>query len=216
MIPNVEPFAAEGVRGFVHRPDAPSDRALVLTHGAGGNCAAPLLVAVASAFCAAGFLVLRCDLPFRQRRPTGPPSPSGAAADREGLRLAVEAVRALGPARIILGGQSYGGRQATMLAAEQPDLAAVLLLTSYPLHPPGKPDRRRTEHFPQLRVPCVFVQGTVDPFSSPAELREAVALIPAPTEIITIDGAGHDLKRGRFDLSPVVGAITRLRGSPSI
>jgi uncharacterized protein len=213
---SVEPFTADGVRGFVHRPDSPSDRALVLTHGAGGNCAAPLLVAVASAFCAAGFLVLRCDLPFRQRRPSGPPSPSGAPADREGLRLAVEAVRGLAARRIVMGGQSYGGRQAAMLAADQPDLAEALLLTSYPLHPPGKPDRLRTEHFPRLRVPSVFVQGTADPFGSPAELRDAVALVPATTEIITVDGAGHDLKRGRFDLTPVVAAILRRLGSTSI
>jgi hypothetical protein len=203
---SVEPFAAEGVRGFLHRADGAADRGLVLTHGAGGNCTAPLLVAVATAFCAAGFDVLRCDLPFRQRRPTGPPSPSSAAADREGLRLAVAALRGLGPRRIVMGGQSYGGRQATMLAADTPDLAEALLLTSYPLHPPGKPERLRTEHFPRLRVPCVFVQGTADPFGAPAELREAVALIPAATEIITVAGAGHDLKRGRFDLAPVVAA----------
>jgi uncharacterized protein len=204
-----EPFAAEGVRGFLHRAPGAPDRGLVLAHGAGGNCTMPLLVTVATAFCDAGVHVLRCDLPFRQRRPTGPPSPSGAAADRDGLRRAVEALCALGPKKIVMGGQSYGGRQATMLAAEQPDLVAGLLLFSYPLHPPGKPERLRTEHFPRLRVPCVFVQGTVDPFGSPAELADAIKLIPALTETITVAGAGHDLKRGRFDLSPVLAAVSR-------
>jgi predicted alpha/beta-hydrolase family hydrolase len=213
MTNGVERFATEGVRGYLHRPHGTAARALVLTHGAGGNCTAPLLVALATALCTAGFMVLRCDLPFRQRRPSGPPSPSGAAADREGLRLAVAALRASGPRNVLMGGQSYGGRQATMLAAAQSDFVAGLLLTSYPLHPPGKPERLRTEHFPNLRVPCVFVQGTVDPFGSPAELRTAAALIPAATEIITIDGAGHDLKRGRFDLAPVVAAALRLDGS---
>src|SRR5208282_4075698 len=169
----VEPFYAEGVCGFLHRADGTAERGLVLTHGAGGNCTMPLLVTVANAFCDAGLDVLRCDLPFRQRRPKGPPSPSGAVADREGLRLAVAALRDLGPRRVSLGGQSYGGRQATMLAADKPDLVEALLLFSYPLHPPGKPDRLRTEHFPRLRTPCVFVQGTVDPFGSPAELRDA-------------------------------------------
>ena len=205
-----EPFAADGVAGFLHRAAGGAEAGLVLTHGAGGDCRMPLLVAVAAAFCEAGFDVLRCDLPFRQRRPKGPPSPSGAAADRAGLRQAVAALKAQGLRRIILGGQSYGGRQATMLAAEQPDLAAALLLFSYPLHPPGKPDRRRVEHFPGLRVPCVFVSGTADPFGAPAELRDAISLIPALTERITIDGAGHDLKRGRFDLAPVVAAMSRL------
>jgi len=212
---NFEPFSAEGVRGFLHRAKRAPEHGLVLTHGAGGNCSAPLLVMLANAFCAAGLHVLRCDLPFRQRRPTGPPSPSGAAADREGLRLAVEAMRGLGPRRILLGGQSYGGRQATMLVADQPDLAEALLLTSYPLHPPGKPERLRIEHFPRLCVPSVFVQGTVDPFASPAELHDAVRQIAAPTEIITIDGAGHDLKRGRFDPAPVIAAVLRAEGSTS-
>ena len=210
-----EPFAVDGVRGFLHRADGEADRGMVLTHGAGGNCAGPLLVAAASAFCAAGFDVLRCDLPFRQRRPSGPPSPSSAAADREGLRLAVSNLRGLGPRRIVLGGQSYGGRQATMLAAEQPELVDGLLLFSYPLHPPGKPERLRTEHFPHLRVPCVFVQGAADPFGTPAELRDAIVSIPVAPEMIAVAGAGHDLKRGRFDLAPVIAAVCRQNGSTS-
>ena len=157
---SVIPFEQPGIRGFLHRPERAGGRGLVLTHGAGGNCRSPLLIAAAEAFCAEGVSVLRCDLPFRQRRATGPPSPSTAAADREGLRRAVEAMRELVPGQIFLGGQSYGGRQATMLAADEPEIAAALLLFSYPLHPPGKPDRLRIEHFPRLRVPAVFVQGT--------------------------------------------------------
>jgi predicted alpha/beta-hydrolase family hydrolase len=167
----------------------------------------PLLAAAAEAFAAAGMTVLRCDLPFRQRRPKGPPSPSGAAADRAGLRAALDSLRELVPGRVFLGGQSYGGRQASMLLAEEPSLAAGLLLLSYPLHPPGKPERLRTEHFPGLRVPAVFIQGGADPFGSPAELRPHLALIPAPTRLIPVEGAGHDLKRGRFDLAAVVSAL---------
>lgn len=180
---------------------------MVLTHGAGGNCKAPLLAAAADAFADAGLWVLRCDLPFRQRRPTGPPSPAAAAADRAGLKSAVEAMRELLTGAVFLGGQSYGGRQATMLAADEPELAAGLLLFSYPLHPPGRPDRLRTEHFPRLRVPAVFVQGTADPFGSIMEIGTAIAQIPAPTRLIPIEGAGHDLRRGRFDLAPVVAAL---------
>jgi hypothetical protein len=108
---------------------------------------------------------------------------------------------------MFLGGQSYGGRQATMLAADEPALVARLLLFSYPLHPPGKPDRRRTGHFPQLHVPAVFVQGTADPFGTAAELRSALLLIPAATQLIAVEGGGHDLRRGRFDLAPVVAVM---------
>lgn len=203
-------FDRPGIQGFLHRPEKANGDGVVLTHGAGGNCQAPLLVAAAEAFSAAGVTVLRCDLPFRQRRPKGPPSPAGAAADRAGLTQAVEAMRAQVSGRVFLGGQSYGGRQASMLAAEEPDLVAGLLLFSYPLHPPGKPERLRTEHFPRLRVPALFVSGTADPFGTPHELRSAIALIPARTRLVAIDGAGHDLRRGRFDLAEVVSAMLAL------
>src|SRR5580692_4513969 len=133
-------FEEGGVRGFLHRPAEAGGPGLVLTHGAGGNCRMPLLVAAAETFAEAGVTVLRCDLPFRQRRPTGPPSPSGAAGDRTGLREAVVALRRSVAGPIFLGGQSYGGRQATILAAEEPSVADGVLLFSYPLHPPGKPE----------------------------------------------------------------------------
>ena len=207
---NVGPFAAEGVKGVLHRADGSPHSGLVLTHGAGGNSNAPLLIAAATAFCSAGFHVLRCDLPFRQRRPKGPPSPAGSAADRAGLRAAADALRRIAGGPVLLGGQSYGGRQATMLAADEPDVATTLLLFSYPLHPPGKPERLRTEHFPRLRTPALFVSGTADPFGTPAELATAIGLIPAPTRLIAVDGAGHDLRRGRFDLAAVAAALLAL------
>jgi predicted alpha/beta-hydrolase family hydrolase len=210
----VVPFETEGVRGFLHRPDGARDDApdggvgggLVLTHGAGGNCNAPFLVDAAVAFSAAGLQVLRVDLPFRQKRPSGPPSPANAAADRAGLKSAVGALRAIVTGGIILGGQSYGGRQATMLAADEPGLVDSLLLFSYPLHAPGKPERLRTEHFARLRIPALFVHGTADPFGSIAELRLAVSLIPTRTQVLPIEHAGHDLRRGRLDLGAVVAA----------
>src|ERR1700686_2970439 len=103
---NVSAFDRPGIRGFLHRPDSLDSDGLVLTHGAGGNCNAPLLVAVAEAFCATGLAVLRCDLPFRQRRPKGPPLPAGAAADRAGLRAALDALRGVVSGGLFLGGQS--------------------------------------------------------------------------------------------------------------
>ena len=101
-----------------------------------------------------------------------------------------------------------------MLAADEPGLLAALLLFSYPLHPPGKPDRLRTEHFPRLHVPALFVQGTADPFGSIAELRAAITLIPAATHLLAIEGAGHDLRRGRFDLAAVVAAFLEIATRP--
>ncbi|MGA8154101.1 MAG: alpha/beta fold hydrolase [Terriglobales bacterium] len=181
------------VRGFLHRPAEGVRDALVLTHGAGGNCKGPLLVALAEAFANAGTAVLRCDLPFRQMRPFGPPRPGEAAKDRKGLKNAVAALRKLVPGRVFLGGHSYGGRQASILCAEEPGVADGLLLSSYPLHPPGKPDQLRTQHLPKLVVPALFVQGTRDPFGSVVEMESALKLIPARTILLKVDGVGHDL-----------------------
>jgi len=190
----IEPFAAESVRGFLHRPEQPSGDAIVLTHGAGSNCRSPLLVDVATEFSSAGYFALRCDLPFRQTRPAGPPSPGGAALDREGLRAAIAAMRRIAAGRIYLGGHSYGGRQATMLTAADSGVADGLLLLSYPLHPPRRPAELRTAHFPKLHTPAVFVHGGRDPFGTLEEMRSALALIPAPTKLVEIAAAGHDLR----------------------
>lgn len=191
-----EPFEAKGIRGFLHRSDRGNGNALALTHGAGSNCRAPLLVHLAHAFADAGYLVLRYDLPFRQQRPKGPPFPAVAERDRDGIRLVAEALRGMCGGRVVLGGHSYGGRQTAMLAAANADIAAALLLLSYPLHPPNKPDRKRTDYFPSLQLPALFVHGTADPFGSLEELREAMALIPARTDLLAVEGAGHDLARG--------------------
>jgi uncharacterized protein len=184
------------VRGFLHRPAESSGDGLVLTHGAGGNCTAPLLVALAEQLADAGWTVLRCDLPFRQLRPSGPPRGNGSE-DRDGLRRAVSVVRKLVAGRVLVGGQSYGGRQATMLAAAEPGLADGLLLLSYPLHPPGKPAQLRTTHLPKIQMPSLFVSGSKDPFGSPSEIESALRLIPAPVAFLLIEGSGHDLGFGR-------------------
>ena len=170
----------------------------MLTHGAGSDCNAPLLVAVAAALTGRGLAVLRCDLPYRQARRHGPPRPAQAALDREGLDRAVGALRETGAEVVYLGGTSYGGRQASMLAAQKPGLAGALLLISYPLHPPGRPAQLRTAHFAALSTPALFAHGSDDPFGSLDEMEAARALIPARTALLAIDGAGHGLgSRGR-------------------
>jgi uncharacterized protein len=201
---SIEPFEAGTVRGFLHRPLQAAPDKLILSHGAGSNCCAPLLIAVATAFCELGYTVLRCDLPFRQRRRFGPPSPKLSGEDRAGLKAAVNALRAGDTDRVFLGGHSYGGRQATILAADEPQCCDGLLLLSYPLHPPKKPDDVRTSHFPRLRTPALFVHGTADPFGSIEEMRSAIELIPASSQLITINSAGHDLARGNFDIATLV------------
>jgi len=180
------------VRGFLHQPETATGKGLVLTHGAGSNSAAPLLIALGDVFASAGFTVLRCDLPYRQLRTHGPPGPGDAARDRAGLVNAIAAMKKMSE-RVFLGGHSYGGRQASMLCAEQPELVPALLLLSYPLHPPRKPDQLRTQHLFHLRVPTLFVHGERDPFGTLAEIESALKLIPAKTKLVAVEGAGHDL-----------------------
>jgi len=181
------------VRGFLHTPANPNGDALILTHGAGSNCNAPLLCALGDAFAGHGYVVLRCDLPFRQERRTGPPFPGKAERDRAGLRNAIAVLGKTVTGRIFLGGHSYGGRQSTMLSAAEPGLVSGLLLLSYPLHPPRKPEQLRVQHLPNLRAPSLFVQGTRDPFGSIEEITNALQQIPAKTELMTVESAGHDL-----------------------
>jgi len=221
-MPDHEPFADISVdppvRGFLHRTGSSPKDALILTHGAGGNCRGALLTALAEGFAMEGLMVLRSDLPFRQARAFGPPRPGDAARDRLGLKHAVGAVRGIVTGRIFLGGQSYGGRQATMLCAEEVGLVSGMLLLSYPLHAPGKPDRLRTQHLPNLRIPALFVHGTRDPFGSIEEMRSALRLIPASTSLFPVDEEGHDLgfkgKKRRDDLVPmIVSEFRKLFGS---
>jgi uncharacterized protein len=187
------------VRGFLHTPGVPSGDALVLTHGAGSDCQSPLLVIVATTFAGADFTVLRCDLPYRQKRRQGPPFRGEDRLDREALRNAVAALNELDPKphRLLLGGHSYGGRQASLLVAEDASVADGLLLLSYPLHPPRTPAQLRTTHFPALRKAALFVHGTRDPFASSREIQAAIELIPARTSLVSLEGAGHSLLTGK-------------------
>jgi predicted alpha/beta-hydrolase family hydrolase len=204
--PSVAPPHELPVGGRLHRSTNPTGDALILTHGAGANSNAPLLVALADAFCASGVTVLRFDLPFRQLRPHGPPPRGSAERDQQGLRAAVASMRQQTSGRIFLGGHSYGGRQASILCAAEPGLVDRLLLLSYPLHPPQRPTELRTAHFPNLKTPALFVSGTRDGFASIDELSAALKLIPAKTELLPITSAGHELmtKKNRDELPKIV------------
>lgn len=194
------------VRGFLHSAAGSAADCLVLTHGSGANCNSPLLVTLSAAFCASGLTVLRCDLPFRQSRLHGPPPRGSAELDQQGLRAAVMSMRRHISGRVFLGGHSYGGRQASILAAAEPGLVDQLLLLSYPLHPPQRPNELRTAHFPSLRTPALFVHGLRDGFGSIDEVTTALKLIPARTELLPVAGAGHELitKRNKDELLETV------------
>ncbi|MGO9927314.1 MAG: alpha/beta family hydrolase [Mycobacterium sp.] len=207
----------EHIAGVAHEPSGHPTGVVVLTHGAGGNRDSPLLQQVCDEWARRGWLAVRYNLPYRRRRPTGPPSGS-ATTDRAGIVEAITLCRSLAGGPMIAGGHSYGGRQTSMVVASRetaPIKTAVLTLFSYPVHPPGKPERPRTEHLPDITVPTVFTHGTSDPFGTLEEVRAAAALIPAPTEVVEISGARHDLRSKTVDVPALAvdGALRLLRGA---
>lgn len=162
---------------------------LLLAPGAGADRDAPTLVALDRAATAAGWKVARMDFPYRR---AGRRAPDRAPVLLDAVR-AEAADLAADCDRMVLGGRSMGGRICSMAVAE--GVAAVgLLLVSYPLHPPGRPDRLRTGHFPAIEVPCLFISGRRDAFARPGELEEVTEAIPAPVTIRWIDGKDHGLK----------------------
>lgn len=181
------------VRAWLHEPSGAVRAAVVLSHGAGSGADAPFLVAAADSLAAGGFAVLRCDLPFRQSR-TATLNAAQQARDREGIRRAAAELQKIVPKTpVVLAGHSYGGRQSSMLAASEPAVAEALLLLSYPLHPPRTPEKLRTEHLTQLRMPALFVHGTRDPFGTIDEMKAAISLIPSQTRLEPVEKGGHNL-----------------------
>ena len=164
---------------------------LFLTPGAGSSREHPSLVALERAL--APLPVERHDFPYRRAGKKAPDRAPKAIADLQEAVPAFAARAGIDPASIVLGGRSFGGRMCSMAVAEGLP-AAGLVLISYPLHPPGKPEKLRIEHLPQLAVPCLFVSGTRDPFGSPDELTAHLGAIPGPVTTVWIEGKGHDLK----------------------
>lgn len=201
--------ALEHIAGIAHEPAGTPSGVVVLTHGAGGSRDSALLQRICDEWARRGWLAVRYNLPYRRRRPTGPPSGSGAS-DRAGIIEAITSCRGLADGPLIAGGHSYGGRQTSLVVAEGQAPVDVLTLFSYPAHPPGKPERVRTEHLPAIAVPTVFTHGSSDPFGTLDELRAAAALIPAPTEVVEIPGARHDLGSKSLDV-PALAVDAALR-----
>ncbi|MGV9799688.1 alpha/beta hydrolase family protein [Mycobacterium sp. NPDC003449] len=199
----------DDIAGVVHEPAGTPRGVVVLTHGAGGNRESPLLIRICDEWKGRGWLAVRYNLPYRRRRPKGPPSGS-AAGDREGIAEAVAFARGLTDGPVIAGGHSYGGRQTSMAVADEGLDLDVLTLFSYPLHPPGKPERARTEHLPRIDAPTVFTHGSSDPFGTLDEVGAAAALVGGPTELVAITGARHDLGSKTLDV-PALAVDAALR-----
>jgi predicted alpha/beta-hydrolase family hydrolase len=178
---------------------------LLLAPGASAGRDQSALVAIDEAVASRGIQVERIDFPYRlagRRAPDRQPvlvASVVAAARRfaDGLGLAQD--------RVALGGRSMGGRICSIAVAEGLP-AAALVLVSYPLHPPGRPDKRRVEHFGAIKVPCLFVSGTRDQFATPAELEAATAAITGPVTRVLVDNGDHGLRRRDEEVAAIVAA----------
>jgi predicted alpha/beta-hydrolase family hydrolase len=177
------------------------DRALLLTPGAGADRDQPSLVAIERSL--SPVPVERMDFPYRLAGRKSPDKPAVLlAAVREGAANLAQST-GLKPDRLVLGGRSMGGRICSMAVADGLE-ARALVLISYPLHPPGKPETLRTEHLPKLKVPCLFVSGTRDAFGTPAELEAATKTIPGDVTHVWIDGGDHGLRRKDDQVADIV------------
>ena len=188
-------------------PHSREPLALLLAPGAGADRDSPQLVAVDEVMTAAGWVVGRMDFPYRlagRRAPDRAPVLLAAVVEAAGALVEQSGVA---PHRLVLGGRSMGGRICSMAVAEGLP-AAGLVLVSYPLHPPGRPEKQpeRTRHFPELRLPCLFVSGTRDAFGSPAELEAATRAIHGPVEHVWVEGADHGLRRRDVQVAQRVAA----------
>jgi hypothetical protein len=186
------------------RPSRPNPAgALLLAPGAGADRDQSALVAIDAAVTALGIPVERMDFPYRKagrRAPDRQPVLLRSVLD-EAAGLA--AGSGLPGSSLWLGGRSMGGRMCSIAVAEGLPSRGLVLI-SYPLHAPGRPDRVRVEHFPALRVPCLFVSGTRDAFGTPAELEAATSAIPAPVTHRWLEGRDHGMRRADADVAGLV------------
>ena len=169
----------------------------MLTPGASARRDQSGLVAIDGAVTGCGIATERVEFPGQAagKRRTDPPAVCMAT-----VRAAAEALAArlsVPVGRIALGGRSFGGRMCSLAVAEGLP-AAALVLVSYPLHPPGRPERLRTEHFGQLSVPCLFVSGRRDAFATPEELERETAAIPGAVTLAFVDG-DHSLRKSEAE-----------------
>jgi predicted alpha/beta-hydrolase family hydrolase len=175
-------------------PSEKARAALILAHGAGAGQQSAFMVAAARALAARGIVAATFDFPYvAEGRKVPDKGPVLEEAWREAIADAA-ARPAFAGLPLFIGGKSMGGRIASQAAAERPLPISGLVFLGYPLHPPGKPDRRRDAHLPNIRVPMLFVQGSRDAFGTADEIRSLLPRLSAATELYAVEGGDHSFK----------------------
>ena len=178
---------------------APRDRAdicLILAPGAGASQTNRFMVHFATTLAARGFDTVTFDFAYVEHGRRIPDRNEKLEACYASVIAAIHAriAHRAAPDKLVIGGKSMGGRIASQVAAVSPDGIAGLVFLGYPLHPPGRPNQLRTRHWPDIRLPMLFVQGSRDPFGTPDELRPLIADLKAPVELCVVEGGDHSFK----------------------
>lgn len=197
-----------------------ADATLVVAHGAGAGMDHPFMAGFTRAMNDEGIATLRFNFPYLE---AGRRSPDRAPVAIAAWRAAFDAAaaRTKSGERVWAGGKSFGGRMASMAVAQGMPAAGLVFL-GYPLHPPGKPERARDDHLYGLLVPMLFVQGTRDPFATPAVLEPVLAKLGDRATLHAVEGGGHsfetrggprDPRETAAGLAPVAAAFIRAHGT---
>jgi len=200
----VERFGVATPKGEVsaawHVADGP---VLLVGHGAGAGMDHPFIVGFCEAIADEGVAALRFNFPYLEAGRRSPDGPANAIA---AFRAAFDAAVAKAGGRPVFGGgKSYGGRIASMAAAEGMPAAGLVFL-GYPLHAPGKADQPRDAHLRGVTIPMLFLQGTKDPFADPTTLAGTLRKLGDRATYVPFEGAGHSFERSRKDDARAIGA----------
>jgi len=193
-----EPFEIEleegrRVSAIAYHAAKPATATLVLGHGAGADQRSAFMLAFASGLSSRGLDVVTFNFPYMEQGRSAPdPAPRLEECFRTAIR-SVQQMSELAGGRLFIGGKSLGGRIATYLAASEQPIGGLagLICLGYPLHPPNRPDKLRTEHLERIRVPILIAQGARDAFGTPEELRTVLSQLKAPTRLLVVEGGDH-------------------------
>jgi len=181
-----------------------AETAIILAHGAGQGMNSPFMSYFHGELAKHGFHSVKFNFEYMDAQRRVPdPQPKLQARYRSVIENVITEHR---PKRLIIGGKSMGGRVASYVAADIPEVRGLIFL-GYPLHPPGKPDQLRDQHLYGLHVPMLFISGTKDTFAEPALLAPVVGKIGANATLEWIEGGDHSLKRKRGDTESLAIAL---------